>query len=160
MSCDHTFSVTVRRQIAGGTLIAFSQCQECGGGRAVSKLGVNLDALPAYDPSISERRYAAQKEEWRLEHEAFEKERQEKTSQWWVDYNAYLNSEHWFRLRRIVLDRDPWCQVCFKNPSNQVHHLSYQSYKQYGFSFAVECIGVCSSCHDILHGKENKDDVA
>jgi hypothetical protein len=73
--------------------------------------------------------------------------------EWWERYNLYLESEHWQRVRNIVLRRDTICQVCFEVVARQVHHLTYQSYNNVGMSFSVECVGVCNQCHDKLHGK-------
>lgn len=118
----------------------------------------NVETLPEYDETISEKYYARmaqQREEQRL---AFEKERTEKKSEWWVRYNNYLESEHWDRIRAIVLERDFWCLCCFKNQSVQAHHLDYGNYNRYGVTFPVDCIGVCESCHDFIHGKQVKPD--
>jgi hypothetical protein len=49
---------------------------------------------------------------------------------------------------KLVSEIPDWAGLV--RPSAQVHHLSYTSYNRYGFSFPVECVGVCMSCHGKL----------
>jgi 5-methylcytosine-specific restriction endonuclease McrA len=65
----------------------------------------------------------------------------------WLTFAAYLNSEHWHDVSRIVRQRDQTCQSCFQFPSEEAHHLSYDTFNKSGFSFPQECVGVCRECH-------------
>jgi hypothetical protein len=61
----------------------------------------------------------------------------------------YLQSEWWKEKREKILDRDITCRICEKNPSNEVHHLSYEHlYAERN----CELIGICRPCHDTIHG--------
>lgn len=130
----------------------FLQCQACGGGRAIKKEGHNLNALPQHDPSIRESHLQRCREQWAKEADErqsdYELQKLQQGAEWFGKYNLYLNSEHWRQVRRRVLHRDPVCQHCFENSSQQAHHLSYRTYNTFGFSFPQECVGVCVGCHD------------
>lgn len=74
---------------------------------------------------------------------------------WKERYNLYLASDHWFRLRQIVLQRDHCeCQNCFHTVTEQtahVHHLRYDGFNRLGKSFAFECVTLCRKCHKEFH---------
>lgn len=132
-------------------VVVTKQCLNCGRSLGnVKKDQFDLTKIPRFDES----RLLA----WREKHDAWRKEEQRlfalKQNQWFVEYNQYLQSGHWRHLRKIVLLRDPICQRCFENPSQQAHHISYEGYKKFGFSFAVECAGMCTPCHDLIHGRD------
>lgn len=159
MSCAHINSKPTRRTISSGRVITFLQCQDCGGGRAGKmKEFPDVETLPEYDETISDRYYKQKEEEREEQRKAFEKERTEKKSEWWVKYNEYLESAHWEEIRYIVLERDPKCLCCLQKMSSQAHHLDYSNYNRYGITFPVDCIGVCEGCHGLIHGKQVKPD--
>lgn len=142
---EHAF-----RHQRNGTMVV-KQCLTCGRNLGnVKKDQFDISKLPQFD----EGRY----KEWSREWNEWRAEQQEKfktkESEWFVEYTKYLGSEHWRKLRQLVLRRDPICQRCFENPSQQAHHVSYEGYKKLGFSFAVECAGMCTPCHDLIHGRD------
>ncbi len=106
--------------------------------------------MPPYNPTIKELYQQAEKEKWEAKRAQFLYEQENRVGEWWTRYNNYLRGGNWTRVRAVVLRRDPMCQVCFSNHSNQVHHLSYESYNKHGITFPVECVGVCSTCHEQL----------
>lgn len=118
---------------------------------------VTVAAIKDFDVALFDSGKAAIDKYYSDRAAQFEYERKNHIGQFWTEYNAYLNSEHWQHIRHQVLQRDELCQVCFRMDSTQAHHLSYASFKKYGMSFAIECIGVCSSCHDNLHGVEGRN---
>lgn len=60
------------------------------------------------------------------------------------EYNEYLKSPHWQKLRESILQRDNYeCQICF-NPAEQVHHLTYQ---HRGEEYIFELVSLCEACH-------------
>lgn len=147
--CEHPKEELRKRILSDKREVLVRQCVTCGQiTKQLKQAGVNMLLLPPYDPDLQSKWSA---ERSRERQEAWRKEQEEKSSQFWVSYSAYLRSEHWHVLRRIVLARDPLCQFCFKNSSVQVHHLSYEGFKKYGISFACECIGICLECHKKLH---------
>lgn len=143
--CLHPNIEIRRRTISNGTVVAAQQCLTCGASpKNVQKSSVKIDELPEYDYELRDQ-YQKKRQE------GFRKRSRQNSDEFWAKYNAYLQSEHWRRLRRIVLDRDPMCQVCFSNRSIQVHHLSYDWFKKIGVSFACECVGICVECHENIH---------
>lgn len=160
MPCLHENSIATRRKQTNGVIIAFLQCQVCGGGRSIKKDGVNMDTLPEYDPAISERYRMELMQKWEREAREsqgdWELKKLQQREEWFEEYNIYLQSDHWRRVRRLVLNRDPLCQRCLVNPSQQAHHISYKTYTALGFSFAHECVGVCCECHDLIAPEGNR----
>jgi len=124
------------------------QCLDCGRSlRELPKSEHQVELLAVFDLSIQERLEAKQNQEWQAEQERHRL----KESDWWKGYNSYLETDHWRRIREIVTLRDHNCQICFHNRATQAHHVSYESYKKFGKSFSVECVGLCKFCHDSIH---------
>jgi len=60
------------------------------------------------------------------------------------EYNEYLKSDHWKKLRERILIRDNYeCQICFE-PAEEVHHLTYQ---HRGEEYTFELVSLCVNCH-------------
>jgi hypothetical protein len=128
------------------------QCDRCGQGlQERPKAGVDLAALPEFDNA----KFIAWQQR---DAEARNRERltgaRERDDGWWERYNAYLLTDHWRQVRRIVLQRDSVCQACFTAASEECHHVSYKGFNRWGISFPVECAGVCQPCHERLHGED------
>lgn len=109
-----------------------------------------MDELPEFDESIKTRYFEAIQKEWQAKNSTAIFERLTKTGDWWEKYNAYLNSNHWRMVSKLVRERDRVCQKCFLAAAAQAHHLSYTTYDKHGFSFPAECVGICASCHDSI----------
>lgn len=147
--CEHSATDKRRRTLSNGVITVVLQCLDCGSAvRSLPKFGETVETLPEYDPIIKEAKFNA----WQ---EQFQQQREAQSDEFWTSYNAYLNSQHWRNIRRLVLSRDPMCQVCFTKTSEQAHHLTYESFKRHGISFSVECVGVCAACHEFtLHKRD------
>jgi hypothetical protein len=59
---------------------------------------------------------------------------------------------------RIAKLREPWCVVCWEQPTMSAHHVLYRSGGAYarGDDIAANIVGVCgtdnnSGCHGLLH---------
>jgi len=127
------------------------QCDDCGAGlQEKSKAGFDITTLKPFDFEARRLYDDARYKSFQSEHE---ERRAKERAEWFAAYNQYLVSEHWQRIRAEVLQRDQWCQVCFRKPSEQAHHVSYDSLNRFDISFAVECVGVCLTCHQELHEK-------
>jgi len=157
MSCNHENAIPTRRVISSGITIVSLQCQRCGSGRAAKMSEYKVESLPDFDSSIADRYRQQIAQEWQSKQIQRVYEQVTKTGDWWQKYSAYLRSDHWRSVRRLVVERDRICQVCLKASSVQAHHLSYTSFNRYGVSFSVECVGVCAPCHDSLHRRDKSE---
>jgi hypothetical protein len=69
-------------------------------------------------------------------------------------YQAYLRSDHWKRLRRRKLNRNPCCENCQRGYLLQVHHLHYPEDWTKVRIYDLETL--CGFCHAAGHGKAFK----
>lgn len=64
----------------------------------------------------------------------------------YANYNHYLQSKMWKRIRKRVLERDEYvCYVCTKE-ANQVHHRTYTEDNIFGIKLDG-MISICAGCH-------------
>lgn len=84
-----------------------------------------------------------------------------------TDYAEYLRSPHWKDVVARVRKRSGGaCERCRLGLEQQAtHHLTYvhkgaEVVTQHVGDPANEVLGVCSDCHDFLHGKSKLDPVA
>lgn len=68
-----------------------------------------------------------------------------------LQYQLYLESDHWKELRKIVLDRDGnKCTRCDSKFWLQAHHKIYR--KRFEDSVPGDLVTLCRSCHEKEHG--------
>lgn len=156
--CLHESVTERRKKKSNGAIVIARQCNTCGITlNEVEKAGRILARLEWFDQTIGERYDAERRaDQEALRHardEKFRVEQETRTGEWWDRYDEYLASDHWRRIREIVLARDVLCQKCFVNRATQAHHIFYKTFGEHRFSFAQECAGVCKACHDQLHPK-------
>lgn len=76
-------------------------------------------------------------------------------SNWFSEHNDYLKSTTWQEKREEVLRRDGYlCQACLKRKATEVHHLTYDHYKNEPL---YELISVCHSCHQAITEIDRKN---
>lgn len=152
--CPHLESELRKRTKANKSVVVCRQCMSCGRSLGeVPKNSVNIDMLSEFDPAINIGWMAIQNEQWQSEKKKADEQQERREGDWWIRYNDYLSGAHWYHIRRVVLGRDVICQSCLKNRATEAHHLTYQSFNRWGMSFANECVGLCKSCHEELHGR-------
>ena len=122
------------------------QCLTCG--------HPNSNILPYNDPDIATE---APIDPWdeTLQQKWFDafaastvKQNKDENKIWWDKYNTYLASPEWRAKSIAVRARDPVCQGCRQNFSEQAHHVTYRNV---GHEFLFELIALCAKCHDRLH---------
>lgn len=151
-TCKHERCEPRLRTKSNGAVVVANQCLECGSSLGeLKKSEHNVSLLKPFDNSIRENWNFEENLEFQKRQEEFATEHKNKTSEWWTAYKIYLKSEHWRKTRMRVLTRDSVCQMCYSEPATQAHHLTYDSFSKLGFSFSVECVGVCDSCHAMIH---------
>ena len=65
------------------------------------------------------------------------------------DYNEYLNSDHWYRIRNIKIEEAEYeCQLCRDDNKINVHHNNYDNLCMEKSS---DLIVLCESCHKKFH---------
>ena len=62
--------------------------------------------------------------------------------------SEYLQSEEWKRLRSIVMDTKPVCQLCRQEQAFDVHHCNYRHLVDVLVS---DLIPLCRRCHNLVH---------
>ena len=161
-NCAHEITTPTLFTKSNGVVCVYLQCVDCGERtKEARKSDYDVSKLPDFDESfrdeVREKNKRIRKQlsdQWQAE---LVQEQQTQNAEWWTNYNAYLNSPHWSKIRRLVLRRDNWrCQACFQPTEEKtahVHHLSYDGYNRLGISFAFECVTLCKPCHQQYHGQ-------
>lgn len=73
----------------------------------------------------------------------------DKPKKQYVDYKAYLQSDHWKKTRVIALERaNHHCQVCNSTDRLNVHHRTYE---RLGSEDPEDLTVLCESCHKLFH---------
>jgi len=68
-----------------------------------------------------------------------------------IERDEYYNSITWKNIRVKILKRDNYiCQGCLSNKATEVHHLSYQNFKD---ELYFQLISLCRTCHSKIHNK-------
>ncbi len=71
-----------------------------------------------------------------------------------ADYQRYLKSNHWKRLRRKLLgDGRGYCCACGLEALLVLHHVTYC---RLGQERKVDLVPVCEMCHSMIHEKLNE----
>jgi hypothetical protein len=143
-NCQEDEKKPKKRTIKDGRIVYGFECQNCGAFNQKSTKSFGLGFLPNEfaDESIRARFLDRCRQ-----HDQNRKD--ERSRQWWENYNRYLQTEHWKRKRQAVLERDKHiCQGCLINIATQVHHLSYE---HLGNELMWELQSVCIKCHRVLH---------
>jgi hypothetical protein len=129
-------------------------CPDCGFtlGNHLPFKDYDVDSLPILDRDEQRRIIDAHWEARRTRKAA---EREQADLEWRGNYEDYLRSDHWRRLRGFVLFRDQFmCQGCgckVTAANSDGHHLSYYWLNQIGHSFAFEIVTLCLACHAEIH---------
>ncbi|MDE2105272.1 MAG: hypothetical protein KGL39_49055 [Patescibacteria group bacterium] len=142
-----------RRRLRGGSFQFRRQCVLCGraaGSAVKAAIALAKGPIPDFDEILLAATEREEQDRWDLS----KKEHEEKKSQWWADYNAYLQTPEWKARRDLVLARAKGiCEGCLKNKATQVHHLTYA---HVGDELLFELVAICDICHDIAHSGDDE----
>ena len=142
--------VYVNKPTSSGRNNIVGQCSVCGRHNGNKK---TEDALryygdirnvPLWNEELRKAGYKANAEHHR-------KESEQRRTEWFKDYNAYLRTPEWREKSRMVRERSPTCQGCRKQPSEEAHHMHYDNVGQ---EFLFELIALCRKCHDRFHERK------
>jgi hypothetical protein len=68
------------------------------------------------------------------------------------NYQIYIKSSEWFKIRKLVLKRDNYtCQGCLEKEATEVHHKNYDHLFN---EILFDLVSVCKACHDKIHLKK------
>lgn len=141
---------------SNGAKVPVRQCLACGRNLgAVPKSNVNCAVLAAFDENLRLQWDAQWREHREVRRAALEGERRARGSQWWLEYQQYLESPEWQRKSRLVLARDHHeCQahlsIC-ERVATMAHHLTYAHLRNEPL---FDLVSVCHTCHSQLHPGE------
>lgn len=142
-SCDGESSELRRRHLANNSIQIVYQCLTCGrsASNPLPKSAVpNFMSLPTWDDSLAGI-YDANRAT----------DRDEQREAWFAEHNEYLRSREWRDKRALVLDRcNGVCEGCRRAKATQVHHLTYEHWKD---ELLWELVAVCDDCHERAHTK-------
>jgi transcription elongation factor Elf1 len=147
--CGETESVVAVVTHSNDTKHYCLECQTCGKRNAVKRVVLTptqiVNAKPASD-TLSQEYWKQRQGEW-------QRERDEKNTEWWRRYNGYLQTPKWRDKRDRVLRRDNYvCKACEHRRATQAHHLTYK----HAFDEPLfDLIAICDLCHESLHTMEH-----
>lgn len=74
-----------------------------------------------------------------------------------TNYQDYLKSKHWDRIRRAALKRAGYsCQLCGRQETLDVHH---NNYRNLWHEKAKDVFAICRKCHEIHNEAKAKEAV-
>lgn len=76
----------------------------------------------------------------------------ERARKWWVQYDAYLDSEEWkARSMTTIRAAGGVCSYCVSRPAVQAHHVTYD---RVGNELPEDLRAVCLACHHRIHAPQ------
>lgn len=164
MNCEHVTEKRLKRFSNGSLQIAL-QCVKCGvrvGNWLPQIQHPGWESFHPFDEEAEQRYRTARGEEFR---ETFKSKREAEDRAWLEEYERYLASPQWKRMRlRVLVDRRGICQGCGKDliatsssfpPSFQVHHVhELGAYRvPFGSELLFQLVLLCPPCHDRFPSK-------
>jgi hypothetical protein len=135
-----------------GAISLRKQCFNCGdsdGRNFPQRTLPTLDGVPKYNKDSHDaynKRISRIYNEWVEKYN--QRSKKENHSAFISQADEYYKSREWYEKREKVLNRDHHiCQACLENKATQVHHLSYEHFKNEPL---FDLISVCGMCHDKL----------
>lgn len=149
--CDHLRKEVRRKANAAGHFMYREQCLDCG--RAASQQ-IRREKVAAiwsvreWDEQLEQRGDEEQKQYYERQRIAYLCKSAAERDEWFRQHNEYLRSPQWRNKRDRVLKRDNHtCQACLLRPATQVHHKTYEHWRNEPL-FELESI--CDVCHEAI----------
>jgi len=144
--CDHPITELRRVRIAGDAIQVKKECQRCG---EITGQAVRQTSASANLPLRSEAYRAKRESERQKILEKHWVKQNNRDSNWWESYSAYLRTPEWAAKRRRVLIRcQGRCEGCGNAEATEVHHLSYD--RRFD-EFLFDLVALCDVCHRRAH---------
>jgi len=146
-ACLHETRELRARTLVDGRRTFVSQCIRCGHtsspiGRRKAEAVSAGTKIPSYDNDLQDKWRAQKSGEYAVVFQRLAPELE-------AEYDAYLRSEAWQKLRKAVFARASYrCEGCQAADAEEVHHLTYI---RLGHEFLTDLLAVCAPCHAVLH---------
>jgi len=84
-----------------------------------------------------------------------------------TDYNLFLKSDYWKKVRLLVLERDKYrCQICitkyapykYDKKDLEIHHKTYKNHKN-ELNHLDDLVTLCKWCHEYMHSPDDYDEM-
>jgi 5-methylcytosine-specific restriction endonuclease McrA len=155
MECNNHNLEFVRRYNSIGGKMLYKQCLQCGESHfKMYKLSEvnNFDMLPKYSFEKYDEYQNIKINEYRLVQKEL---RYQNKLLWYTDASEYYKSEKWKLKTKKVLKRDNYlCQCCLERQAVQVHHTTYEHYRNEPL---FELISICVICHEAITKLDNTE---
>jgi 5-methylcytosine-specific restriction endonuclease McrA len=142
--CPHLNTAIRYRDTVTGTRQYRAQCLNCGDGvgNFIKHSDIESPALVEPFDDRLEESYNC------LKRDRYNELNQVNRQSWWDEYNAYMQTPEWKQRRAQVLKRDRHiCQACLNAVASEVHHKTYDHFKQEPL---FDLVAVCRPCHEII----------
>lgn len=126
----------------------FNQCQNCGKKVGTALKKTDYTEIETFDRELEERGLNEKSDIKKLSGEIENRRKKRRDVNFDIEYEEYLKSERWQKIRQIVLARDSnLCQSCLDKVASEVHHKD----GQFRFNEPLfTLVSVCSDCHRII----------
>jgi len=85
-----------------------------------------------------------------------------------TDYNLFLKSDYWKKVRKLVLIRDNYqcqnkgydgkCNYTYSVKDLEIHHRTYKNHKN-EFNHLDDLVTLCKWCHEYMHEPDYYDEM-
>jgi 5-methylcytosine-specific restriction endonuclease McrA len=149
--CQHNRTETRRLINSAGAPMFKLQCLDCGAGVGewIAKNKIrNFGGVLHWDRELQQAGERAREAAFQSRRRRAVEDQENRTSEWWLKYAAYLRSPEWAYKSKLVLQRDKYeCQARYigcSGRANQAHHLTYK----HAFNEPLfDLVSVCERCH-------------
>jgi hypothetical protein len=93
-----------------------------------------------------------QRQHWEKHAAAWQAKREAERREWFKAHDEYLSTPEWWGKREAVIERaSGLCEGCRAAQAVQVHHLSYEHWRDESL---WELVAVCLDCHERAHQRK------
>jgi hypothetical protein len=128
-----------------------NQCADCGKLLA-QQLPHHLATSSTPNADLAALKSYNHKYSWEAQAPAYQERRDAERREWFKAHDEYLATPEWWDKREAVMKRaDSLCEGCRAAPAVQVHHLSYEHWRD---ELLWELVAVCLDCHERAHRRK------
>ena len=126
----------------------FNQCGNCGKKRGTELKKKDHLKAPEFDYELFDTGRRINKDLYSEFERIRDLQKEQENTIYWTNYNEYLKSDKWIKIREIVLKRDNnLCQSCLNADALEVHHTN----GAYRYNEPIySLVSLCSRCHSSI----------